>query len=132
MRKELIWSLPGLYREDMEVYGYHFGRGDKAACVVGALRGNEVQQMYVCSQLVKALTELEAKGAIVNNNEILVIPAVNYYSMNIGKRLSFPAAPGARPRSGSRTACSPGSGSTATACSSPAFTCPASLCPMCG
>lgn len=47
MRKELIWSLPGLYREDMEVYGYHFGRGDKAACVVGALRGNEVQQMYV-------------------------------------------------------------------------------------
>ena len=84
MRKELIWSLPGLYREDMEVYGYHFGRGDKAACVVGALRGNEVQQMYVCSQLVKALTELEAKGAIVNNNEILVIPAVNYYSMNIG------------------------------------------------
>lgn len=30
MRKELIWSLPGLYREDMEVYGYHFGRGDKA------------------------------------------------------------------------------------------------------
>lgn len=86
MRKELIWSLPGLYREDMEVYGYHFGRGDKAACVVGALRGNEVQQMYVCSQLVKALTELEAKGAIVNNNEILVIPAVNYYSMNIGKR----------------------------------------------
>ena len=24
MRKELIWSLPGLYREDMEVYGYHF------------------------------------------------------------------------------------------------------------
>ena len=27
-----------------------------------------MQQMYVCSQLVKALTELEAKGAIVNNN----------------------------------------------------------------
>ena len=52
MRKELIWSLPGLYREDMEVYGYHFGRGDKAACVVGALRGNEVQQMYVCSSSI--------------------------------------------------------------------------------
>ena len=28
----------------------------------------------------------EADGAIVSNNEILVIPAVNYYSMNIGKR----------------------------------------------
>ena len=86
MRKERIFSLPGLYREDMDVYGYYFGKGDKAACVLGALRGNEVQQMYVCSQLVKTLAELEAKGAIVSNNEILVIPVVNVYSMNIGKR----------------------------------------------
>lgn len=86
MRKEKIFSLSSLYREDLEVYGYSFGKGDKAACVVGALRGNEVQQMYVCSQLVKALGELEMKGAIVGNNEIMVIPSVNYYSMNIGKR----------------------------------------------
>lgn len=70
----------------MDVYGYYFGKGDKAACVVGALRGNEIQQMYVCSQLVKTLKELEARGAIVSNNEILVIPSVNHYSMNIGKR----------------------------------------------
>lgn len=86
MRRERIYSLPGLYREDMDVYGYYFGRGERAACVVGALRGNEVQQMYVCSQLVKALKELEARGAIVSNNELLVIPVVNQYSMNTGKR----------------------------------------------
>lgn len=86
MRKERILSLPSLYREDMEVCGYYFGKGDKSACIVGALRGNEVQQMYVCSQLIKALKELEARGAIANNNGILVIPHINHYSMNIGKR----------------------------------------------
>ena len=40
----------------------------------------------ICSQLVKALKELEEKGAIVHDNEILVIPSVNHSSMNIGKR----------------------------------------------
>lgn len=86
MRKEKLFSLRNSYRDDMDVYGFHFGKGDKAACVVGAMRGNEVQQLYICSQLVKTLKELEEKGAIVHNNEILVIPSVNHSSMNIGKR----------------------------------------------
>lgn len=86
MRKEIIYRLKGSYRNDLNVYGYHFGKGEPAACVVGAIRGNEIQQLYVCSQLVKALKELEEKGAIVTNNEILVIPSVNHSSMNIGKR----------------------------------------------
>ncbi len=86
MKQELIYSLPGLYRENMDVYGYSFGHGDQSVCVLGALRGNEIQQMYVCSQLVRRLRELEEKGSIVRNNEILVIPHVNHYSMNLGKR----------------------------------------------
>ncbi|MDO4330238.1 MAG: M14 family metallopeptidase [Lachnospiraceae bacterium] len=86
MRRESIFTLKNLYRDDLNVYGYHFGKGEKSACIIGAMRGNEVQQMYVCSQLVKALGELEAKGAIVHDNEILVIPSVNHGSMNIGKR----------------------------------------------
>lgn len=86
MRKEKLFTLENCYRDDLDIYGYHFGKGDKAACIVGAIRGNEVQQLYICSQLVKTLRELEEKGAIVNNNEILVIPSVNHSSMNIGKR----------------------------------------------
>lgn len=86
MRKEKLFSLRNSYRDDMDVYGFHFGKGDKAVCIVGAMRGNEVQQLYICSQLVKTLKELEEKGAIVHNNEILVIPSVNHSSMNIGKR----------------------------------------------
>ena len=86
MRKEIIFTLENSYRDNMDVYGFHFGKGEKAACIVGAIRGNEVQQLYICSQLVKALKELEEKGAIVHDNEILVIPSVNHSSMNIGKR----------------------------------------------
>lgn len=86
MRKEILYSLKAPYREDLRVTGYRFGYGEKAACIVGALRGNEVQQLYVCSQLIKKLKELEAHGHIVQNNEILIIPSVNHYAMNIGKR----------------------------------------------
>lgn len=86
MRKEIIYQLGNTYRDDLAVYGYYFGSGEKSACVVGAIRGNEVQQMYVCSQLVKALKELEERGAFVSGNQVLVIPSVNHSSMNIGKR----------------------------------------------
>lgn len=86
MKKEIIYSLKGIYREDYQIEGYRFGGGEKSACIVGALRGNEIQQLYICSQLVKALKELEAHGAISHNHEILVIPSVNRFSMNVGKR----------------------------------------------
>ena len=68
------------------MYGYHFGRGEKSACIVGAIRGNEVQQLYICSKLVQRLKELEQKGAIASGKCITVIPSVNHYSMNVGKR----------------------------------------------
>lgn len=86
MEKEVIYSLKSLYREEFKITGYRFGKGSKAACIVGAIRGNEIQQLYVCSQLIKELKKLEQRGAILKNNEILVIPSVNHYSMNIEKR----------------------------------------------
>ena len=86
MKKECLYTLKKQYRDDLNIYGYRFGRGGKAACIVGSIRGNEVQQLYICSQLVKALKRLEEKGAIVEENEILVIPSVNHSSMNIRKR----------------------------------------------
>lgn len=86
MVKDVIYSMPSPYREEMKVTGYRFGSGKKSACIVGAIRGNEMQQLYVCSQLIKKLTELEEKGAIVSDNEIMVIPSIGHHSMNIGKR----------------------------------------------
>ncbi len=86
MRKQVLYSIQSPYREAMDIIGYKFGKGEKAMCVVGSMRGNEVQQMYVCSQLVSRLKELEREGAITDGNEIMIIPCVNYYSMNLGKR----------------------------------------------
>ena len=31
MRKEKIFTLENCYRDDMDVYGFHFGKGEKAA-----------------------------------------------------------------------------------------------------
>ena len=58
MKKEIIYTLKGLYREDFNIEGYRFGGDDRSACIVGALRGNEIQQLYICSQLIKVLNKL--------------------------------------------------------------------------
>ncbi len=74
------------YRDDFRVYGYRFGSGTKSLAIVGALRGDELEQQYTCATLIKELTELERNGGLVPGYEILVIPSVNPSSMNIGKR----------------------------------------------
>ena len=81
-----IYTVHSTYREDMRIRGYTFGHGEKSACIVGALRGNEIQQMYVCSQLIQALKELEANSCISTGKQIQVIPVVNSYSINVGRR----------------------------------------------
>lgn len=86
MKKTEIYKMNSPCREELVITGYRFGQGQKAACIVGSIRGNEVQQLYVCSQIVKKLEELEACHDIVSGKEILVIPSVNHHAMNIGKR----------------------------------------------
>lgn len=86
MNKKIIYEIKSLYRDDFRVWGYEFGEGEKSVCIVGPMRGNEVQQLYTCSQLVRRLKELEEKGKIKKGHKILVIPSVNPYSINIQKR----------------------------------------------
>lgn len=86
MRKKTLFSIKSPYRENMDIVGFQFGHGEKAVCVIGAMRGNEIQQMYVCSQLVKRLKLFEVEGLISKGYEIMIVPCANYYSMNIGKR----------------------------------------------
>ena len=81
-----IFRMQTPYREDLVVKGYQFGKGQKSACILGPVRGNEIQQLYVCSQLVKALKELEQKGCISSNKEVMIIPVVNTYSLNVDQR----------------------------------------------
>lgn len=86
MRKELLYRLDSLYREDFKINGVYFGNGEKAACIVGAMRGDEVQQMYCCARLIEALRRLEQQGKILPGKEILVVPSLNHTAMNTGKR----------------------------------------------
>ncbi|MDR0219834.1 MAG: succinylglutamate desuccinylase/aspartoacylase family protein, partial [Lachnospiraceae bacterium] len=87
MTKNTIYSIKSPYRESMDIVGYTFGTGEKSCCIVGALRGTEIQQMAICAQLVDTLKRLEEKGCIAEGKSVTVIPCANYYSMNIGKRL---------------------------------------------
>jgi len=75
-----------MYRDDFRVTGYEFGNGEKSVCILGNSRGNEVQQIYCCSQLVKKMKQLEEEGRIKEGHKILIIPSINPYSVNIQKR----------------------------------------------
>lgn len=86
MERQVIYESRALYRDDFRVEGFAFGRGEPALCVVGSMRGNEYQQLYTCSQLVRRLGELEERGRLAAGKQILVIPCVNPYSMNAHKR----------------------------------------------
>lgn len=86
MKRKVIYTVKSPYREDMNILGYRFGKGEKSACIVGPARGDEIQQLYICSQIIKELSYLERTGNIISNNEIFVVPSINFASMNIEKR----------------------------------------------
>lgn len=86
MNKQTLFTMPSPYRENFNIDGYYFGSGEKSCCIVGSIRGNEIQQLYICSQIIKVLTNLERLGKIKPNHKILVVPSGNPYSMNISKR----------------------------------------------
>lgn len=86
MNKKIIYEIKGMYRDDFRVTGYEFGQGENSVCIVGNSRGNEVQQIYCCSQLVKKMKQLEEEGRIKDGVKILIIPSINPYSVNIQKR----------------------------------------------
>lgn len=91
MKKEIIFEMESPYRDTMRITAFKFGdydnqKAEKSLAVVGATRGNEAQQMYNCSQLISKLKILEKKGQIAEGKVITVIPTVNNFSINTGKR----------------------------------------------
>ncbi len=86
MKRERLFVLPSPFRDEFRIHGFRFGSGQKSLAIVGAMRGDELQQQYICSQLVSTLQDLEENGAISADHEILVIPSANPFAMNIGKR----------------------------------------------
>ncbi len=86
MRIETIFEMSSPYRDHFRISGYHFGKGKKTLAIVGPMRGDEVQQQYICSQIISRLTMMEQRGEIKEDKSILVIPSCNTFSMNVSRR----------------------------------------------
>ncbi|MDD3409508.1 MAG: M14 family metallopeptidase [Eubacteriales bacterium] len=86
MECEVLFEMKALYRDDLRVTGFRFGQGEKALAIVGAMRGNEFQQLLTCQRLMVRLQALEQQGRLHGDRQILVIPCVNPYSVNVKKR----------------------------------------------
>lgn len=86
MKREILFSMESPYRDTFRIQGFRFGEGEKTLAIVGAMRGDEIQQQYICSQLVRHLLELENQGKLANDYQILIVPSANPFSMNIEKR----------------------------------------------
>lgn len=86
MEKVLLYQMDSLYRDSFKIYGYHFGGNEKTVCIVGAIRGNEIQQLYMCSNLIKTLKLLEERRCLDENLGIMIVPSVNPYSLNTSAR----------------------------------------------
>lgn len=87
MREEILFTVDTPYRRSLPVKGWHFGNpAEKTLGVIGALRGSEIQQMYICARLIQTLEALEREGQLAPDCGILVIPCANQFSMNVGRR----------------------------------------------
>ena len=88
MKSGVVFQMEVPHREPVRVRGFEFGdeRGVRSCAVVGSLRGNEVQQTFVCARLVALLANLEHDGMLKAGKSVLVIPCVNPFSMNVQRR----------------------------------------------
>lgn len=87
MKEEILFTVDVPYRRALPVRGFRFGSPEKKSlAVMGALRGNELQQMYIAARLVQSLKRLEAEGALAADCGVLVVPCANQFSMNVGRR----------------------------------------------
>ena len=88
MRRGIVFQMEVPHREPMRIRGFEFGndRGVRACAIVGSTRGNEVQQTFICARLVAMLANLERDGMIDAHVNILVLPCVNPFSMNVHQR----------------------------------------------
>jgi len=87
MKKIEILKLESLSRAPMVVEGYLFEGSDPEApsvAVVGAMEGGTILPLYSASRLVDFLHKKLGSEKILGN--ILVVPSVNHYALNINER----------------------------------------------
>lgn len=86
MKIQTIFQMPSPYRDDFRIKAYTFGKGSKTLCIVGSMRGDELQQQYVASRMVAILKNAQDCGELNPDISITVIPCANPSSINVEKR----------------------------------------------
>ncbi|MCQ2959920.1 MAG: M14 family metallopeptidase [Bacteroidales bacterium] len=86
MKIQTIFHMSSPYRDDFRIKAYTFGEGEKTLCIVGSMRGDEIQQQFVASQMVALMKKAEEENQIMPGISISIIPSVNPFSINIEKR----------------------------------------------
>ncbi|HUX49820.1 MAG TPA: M14 family metallopeptidase [Spirochaetia bacterium] len=84
MKRDMLFRLASPGRDDFVIWGYRFGSGAPAVAIIAGMRGSEIQQMAAAAHLVRELELREHR--IAGGQEILVIPAANPFSFNVGRR----------------------------------------------
>lgn len=74
------------YRDNFRIKAYRFGSGKKALAIVGTMRGDEVQQQFICARLVNELKLLEQQGFIAPGKSVTIIPSCNPFALNVSSR----------------------------------------------
>ena len=86
MKKIEILKIDSLNRSPLIVEGYLFKGSDPKApsiAVVGAMEGETILPLYTASKLVDFLKNSSKKQIL---GDILVIPSINHYALNINQR----------------------------------------------
>ena len=86
MREEILFEMKSPYRDSFKIKGFWFGEGEKTVAIVGAMRGDEIQQQYICARLVESLKDIERRGLLADDVSVLIIPSCNPFSMNVSHR----------------------------------------------
>ncbi len=86
MKKEIIFEMTSPYRDKFRIQAYQFGNGEPSVAIVGTMRGDEIHQQYICSQIVNRLKSIERHNRICDGKSILVIPSCNPFSLNVSRR----------------------------------------------
>lgn len=88
MKKIEILRIESLSRAPLVIEGYFFeGSNPKApsVAIVGAMEGNTILPLYCAASMVDFLhNKLKSDNKIKGN--ILIIPSINHYALNIGQR----------------------------------------------
>ena len=102
MLEKTLFRIDLPYRDPMEVRAFLFGATadgrrlgepdvdpadfEQSIAFIGAMRGDEVQQTYICSRLVHKMRKIEADGEMEPGRLVMIVPCVNPASMDMGRR----------------------------------------------